>query len=129
MCQYKNPCHDVTPFSEQINVSRSMLRPWFRNVMRSKVDAMKVVATMIRNHLEGIVAWARSRMTNGFLEVLDGLYQAAQRKARGYRRLSTIRSVILLIAGKLDFRAFNPHGAWPTRCSKEPMKQWRRLRN
>lgn len=76
---------------------------------KSKVEPMKAVAQMIRNHLEGIVAWARTRMTNGFLEALNGLFQAAKRKARGYRRLSTIRTVIFLIAGKLDFRTLNPH--------------------
>ena len=44
---------------------------------------MKVVAKMFRNHLEGIVAWARTRMTNGFLEALNGLFQAAQAKSQG----------------------------------------------
>lgn len=88
-----------------------MLRQWCTNVMRSKVEPMKDVARMIRNHLEGIVAWARTRMTNGFLEALNGLFQATKRKARGYRRLSTIRTIIFLLAGKLDFRTLNPHAA------------------
>ena len=70
---------------------------------------MKAVARMISNHLEGIVSWARTRMTNGFLEALNGLFRAAKRKARGYRRLSTIRTVIFMIAGKLNFRTLNPH--------------------
>jgi len=96
---------------KQINVVRAMLRQWCTNVMRSKVEPMKAVAKLIRNHLEGIVAWARSRMTNGFLEALNGLFQAAKRKARGYRRLSTIRTIMFLIAGKLDFRTLNPHVA------------------
>ena len=86
-----------------------MLRQWCTNVMRSKVEPMKAVAQMIRNHLEGIVEWSRSRMTNGFLEALNGLFQGAKRKARGYRRLSTIRTIIFLIGGKLDFRTINPH--------------------
>lgn len=94
---------------KQINVVRQLLRQWCTNVMRSKVEPMKAVARMIRSHLEGIVAWARSRMTNGFLEALNSLFQAAKRKARGYRRLSTIRTIIFLIAGKLDFRTLNPH--------------------
>ena len=72
---------------------------------------MKDVARMIRNHLEGIVAWARTRMTNGFLEAINGLFQAAKRKARGCRRLSTVRTVIFLIAGKLNFQTLNPHAA------------------
>ncbi len=47
-------------------------------------------------------------MTNGFLEALNGLFQAAKRKVRGYRRMSTIRTVLFLIAGKLDFKKLNP---------------------
>jgi len=31
---------------------------------------MKDVAAMVRRHLEGIVAWAQTRQTNGFLEAL-----------------------------------------------------------
>ncbi|MEW5967120.1 MAG: ISL3 family transposase, partial [Pseudomonadota bacterium] len=42
---------------------------------------------------------------------LNGLFQAAKRKARGYGRFSTIRTVLFLIAGKLDFSRFNPHAA------------------
>ncbi len=108
--QYREDLREILN-RKQINVVREMLRQWCTNVMRSKVEPMKALAQMIRNHLEGIVAWARTRMTNGFLEALNGLFQAAKRKARGYRRLSTIRTVIFLIAGKLDFRVFNPHAA------------------
>lgn len=99
---------------KQINVVRALLTQWCTNVMRSKVTPMKEVAQLIRNHLEGIVAWAQTRQTNGFLEALNGLFQAAKRKARGYRRLSTIRTVIFLLAGKLDFNKLNPHVAQPT---------------
>ncbi len=96
---------------KQINVVRSMISQWCTNVMRSKVEPMKEVAQLIRNHLEGIIAWAQTRQTNGFLEALNGLFQAAKRKARGYGRFSTIRTVIFLIAGKLNFSRINPHAA------------------
>ena len=96
---------------KQINVVRAMILQWCTNVMRSKVEPMKEVAQLIRNHLEGIVAWAQTRQTNGFLEALNGLFQAAKRKARGYGRFSTIRTVIFLIAGKLNFAQFNPHAS------------------
>lgn len=93
---------------KQPNVVTQMLRQWCTNVMRSKVEAMKRVAKMIRSHLEGIVAWTRTRQTNGFLEAINGLFQAAKRKARGFGRFKTIRMVIFLIAGKLDFAKINP---------------------
>ena len=96
---------------KQINVVSAMLWQWCTNVMRSKVEPMKQVARMIRAHFEGIVAWAQTRQTNGFLEALNGLFQSAKRRARGYASFSTIRTVIFMLAGKLDFSKINPHVA------------------
>ena len=110
---YKEQLREILE-RKQINVVRTMLQHWCTCVMRSKVEPMKEVATLVRNHLEGIVAWAQTRQTNGFLEALNGLFQAAKRRARGFTRTSTIRTVIFLIAGKLDFSAVNPHVAQPT---------------
>ena len=94
---------------KQINVVSTMLWQWCTNVMRSKVEPMKDVARMIKNHFDGIVAWAQTQQTNGFMEALNGLFQAAKRSARGYTRFSTIRTVIFLRLGKLDFSPLNPH--------------------
>jgi transposase len=74
---------------------------------------MKEIAQLIRSHLEGIVSWTRTRPTNGFLEALNGLFQAAKRKARGYGTFKTIRTVIFLLIGKLDFSRINPHVGLP----------------
>jgi len=110
---YKEQLREILD-RKQINVVRGMLEHWCTCVMRSKVEPMKEVAALVRRHLEGIVAWAQTRQTNGFLEALNGLFQAAKRRARGFIRLATIRTVIFLIAGKLDFHAINPHAPQPT---------------
>lgn len=110
---YKEQLREILE-RKQINVVRAMLLHWCRCVMRSKVEPMKAVATLVRRHLEGIVAWAQTRQTNGFLEALNGLFQAAKRRARGFTRMATIKTVIFLIAGKLDFSAVNPHARQPT---------------
>jgi transposase len=94
---------------KQINVVRTLLLRWTTCVMRSKVEPMKTVANMIKKHLNGIAAWTRSQQTNGFLEAINGLFQAAKRKARGYASFSTIRTIVFLLSGKLDFSKFNPH--------------------
>ena len=110
---YKEQLRDLLD-RKQINVMRDSLLHWCICVMRSKVEPMKEVAGLVRRHLEGIVAWAQTRQTNGFLEAINGLFQAAKRRARGFTRLSTIKTVIFLIAGKLDFQAINPHARQPT---------------
>lgn len=107
---YKEQLREILQ-RKQVNVVRGMLVQWSTNVMRSKVEPMKEVAKLIRNHLEGIVAWTQTRQTNGFLEAINGLFQAAKRKARGYGNFSTIHTVVFLLAGKLDFSMINPHAA------------------
>lgn len=107
---YKEQLREILQ-RKQVNVVRGMLQQWATNVMHSKVEPMKQVATMIRSHLDGIVSWAQTRQTNGFLEAINGLFQAAKRKARGYGNFSTIRAVVFLLAGKLDFTKINPHTA------------------
>jgi len=110
---YKEQLREILA-RKQINVARDMLKHWCTCVMRSKVEPMKEVAAMVRRHLKGIVAWAQTRQTNGFLEALNGLFQSAKRRARGFTRFTTIRTVIFLIAGKLDFAVINPHARQPT---------------
>jgi transposase len=107
---YREHLRDILD-RRQINVVSAMLKTWCTNVLRSKVAPMKDVAKMIRAHFDGIVAWAQTRQTNGFIEALNGLFQAAKRKARGYTRFATMRTVLFLIAGKLDFTRINPHAA------------------
>ena len=83
---YKEQLREILE-RKQINVVRAMLLHWCTCVMRSKVEPMKDVAALVRRHLEGIVAWAQTRQTNGFLEALNGLFQAAKRRARGFTAL------------------------------------------
>jgi len=107
---YREHLRDILD-RKQINVVCAMLKQWCTNVLRSKVEPMKEVARMIRKHFDGIVAWTQTRQTNGYIEALNGLFQAAKRKARGYTRFETMRTVLFLIAGKLDFMRINPHAA------------------
>jgi transposase len=110
---YREQLRDILE-RKQIQVVSTMLAQWCTNVMRSKVEPMKDVAKMVRSHFDGIVAWTKTRQTNGFIEAINGLFQAAKRKARGFVRFSTMRTVLFLIAGKLDFTKFNTHARQPT---------------
>ena len=77
---YKEQLREILE-RRQVNVMRAMLRYWSTCVMRSKVQPMKEVAALVRRHMDGIVAWTQSRQTNGFLEAINGLFQAAKRRA------------------------------------------------
>jgi hypothetical protein len=49
----------------------------------------------VKKHEEGILRWFHSRMTNGLLEGINGLVQAAKRKVRGYRNVQNFQRPIL----------------------------------
>lgn len=99
------------PQRKQIKIVRAMLEHWCSCVMRSKVQPMKEIVALARHHRQGIVAYAQARQANGFLEALNGLFQSAKRHARGFIRMSTIRTVSFMIAGKFAFRMINLHAA------------------
>jgi transposase len=65
-------------------------------------------AQSIKKHEDGILRWFQSKITNGLLEGLNSLVQAAKRKARGYRTLDTFISMVYATANKLDM-VVKPH--------------------
>ncbi|MFZ0435729.1 MAG: transposase [Chthoniobacterales bacterium] len=64
----------------------------------------------IQRHWNGVVAFMRTRVTNGAMEAINGLLQLAKRLARGYRSINALRIIAYLKAGKLqlDVPSFRP---------------------
>ena len=80
------------------------LRNWYSWAIRSQIEQVRRVARTVKNHWNGILSWFNSRLSNGFLEAINGLIQAAKRRARGYRTTKNLINMAYLITGKLDFR-------------------------
>ncbi|OMD70116.1 hypothetical protein BSK48_15910 [Paenibacillus odorifer] len=55
----------------------------------------------LKRHEECILRWFHSRMTNGFLEVINGLIQAVKRKTRDYRNVQNLIAMVYMTANKL----------------------------
>lgn len=81
------------------------LRRWCRGAVRSRLEPIIRFAHMIEDHWLGVVRWHHSKVSNGLLEGLNSLIQAAKRRARGYRSTRNYIAMIYLVAGKLDFGA------------------------
>jgi hypothetical protein len=105
----------VAPDRKQINVVRDVLGDWCTCVMRSKVEPMKGVAALVRRHLEGVVhGRRRDRPTASSKPSSTACSRQPSAAPARFTRLSTIRTVIFRIAGKLDFQAINAHAPQPT---------------
>ncbi|MEI6309970.1 MAG: transposase, partial [bacterium] len=69
----------------------------------SGLEPFRKLTRTIHAHRRGILRWFYSKMTNGLLEGINSLVQAAKAKARGYRSIKNLITMVYLIAGKLDF--------------------------
>ena len=78
---------------------------WYQWVMESDVgQAMKKAAKAIRGHATGILNYFHARITNGMMEGINSLIQAAKTRARGFRNVHYFKVAIYLVAGKLNFK-------------------------
>jgi transposase len=77
---------------------------WTGWAKRSRLEPMKAVARTVEKHADGILAWFDSHISNGLIEGINSLVQAAKAKARGYRNSQTLKRMTYLIAGQLDLR-------------------------
>jgi transposase len=90
-------------FEVEEELAEEYLYRWFWRATHSRLEPMRRVAHTIRNHWEGVLSWHRHKVSTGVLEAINGLIQAAKRRARGYRNIRYLITMIYLIAGKLDF--------------------------
>jgi transposase len=78
------------------------LRRWIDEVRTTELEPLHEFADMLESHWQGVIRWHHSRVSNGLLEGLNSLIQAAKRRARGYRSPRNYKAMIYLVAGKLN---------------------------
>ena len=79
------------------------LKKWYFWAMHSRIEVIKEAAKTIKRHWHGVIRWYDSKVSNGILEGLNSLVQAAKAKARGYRTFKNLKTIIYMLTGKLDY--------------------------
>jgi len=77
------------------------LRRWCYGAKRSRLQPIKDLVALVEKHWEGIIAWHANHLSNGLLEGINSLVQAAKARARGYRSKTKMITIVYLIAAKL----------------------------
>jgi transposase len=91
------------------------LRRWCYGAKRSRLQPIKDFVTLVEKHWEGIIAWHTNHLSNGLLEGINSLVQAAKARARGYRNKNKMITIIYLTAAKLPLPTLtNPTPAYMT---------------
>lgn len=88
------------------------LRDWLSWASRSKLKPFVRVAGTIRKHFEGVLAYVKGRLTNGFTEGINNKLRMVARRAFGFHSAQALISMLFLTCGgiRLDppLPQFNP---------------------
>lgn len=82
--------------------ARKAWKQWLGWAMRSRLEPIKHVARMIRNHLEGILNAIVLKITNATNESINSKIQKIKRSACGFRNRDRFRTAIYFHLGGLD---------------------------
>jgi transposase len=83
-------------------LGEAFLKRWYFRATHSRLKPMIQAARTVKRHWDGILRWSTSQISNGVLEAINSLVQAARARARGYRGTRNFIIMVYLIAGKLQ---------------------------
>lgn len=79
----------------------SGLRGWISWASRSRLRPFIRVAKTIRKHLDGILAYAKERLTNGLVEGLNNKLRVIARRAYGFHSAQALIAMLHLCCGSV----------------------------
>lgn len=104
----KEALRDIFATAGNTEEASILLEKWYRWARRCRLEPIKRVAATLRRHWQGILNAFDSTLTNGRVEAINSLIQAAKARARGYRTTRHLITIAYLIAGKLTHLPTSP---------------------
>jgi transposase len=86
---------------KQPNVARSKLREWIAWALRSQLKPFVRVAGTLRKHIDGIIGYVRSRLTNARVEGINGKTRTITRRSFGFHCAESLIAMILLCCSSI----------------------------
>jgi transposase len=68
--------------------AKQHLLKWMNSAMRSKLEPFKTFVRMLRSHLDGVLAWTKTRLSNGAVEGMNNKIQSISHRSFGFRSAS-----------------------------------------
>jgi len=80
----------------QVNVARKKILEWIDWATRSRLRPFQKLARTVRSHLEGILAYVATGLSNGRTEGLNGKIRTITRRSFGFHSATSLISLIFL---------------------------------
>jgi transposase len=113
----KETLRELFATAQTADEAEGLLNKWYSWARRSRLAPINKVAKTLKDHWQGILNAFNSKLTNGRVEAVNSLIQAAKAKARGYGTTKHLITISYLVAGKLTHLPASPFN---TRCCGQP---------
>jgi transposase len=80
----------------QVNVARAKLAEWIQWATRSRLKPFTKLARTIKKHMEGILGYVQTRLSNAINEGMNGKIRTITRRAYGFHGASSLIALIFL---------------------------------
>jgi transposase len=82
--------------------AETFLKRWYFWATHSRIGPVIEAARTVKRHAAGILQFVESRITTGVVEGLNSKIKTAMKRAYGFKSFEYLRTVIYLVAGKLN---------------------------
>jgi transposase len=77
------------------------LQKWMNSAMRSKLEPFKKFVRMLRSHLDGILSWTKTRLSNGAVEGMNNKIKSISHRSFGFRTANNFIAAIYHCCARL----------------------------
>ena len=116
--QLKESLREIYQTAHGRTQAEPLLNRWYSWARRCRVPQMKEFALTVKRHWNGILNSFDSNLTNGSVEGINSMIQAAKARARGYSTKHNLALMAYLIAGKLAHLPRSPFEQTTTSCGQ-----------
>lgn len=81
--------------------AKKHMKHWLWWASHSRLEPFKDFARMVRDHLDGILAWTKARVSNGALEGTNNKVKLVSHRAFGFRNAENYKVAIYHVCGNL----------------------------
>jgi len=81
---------------------------WLTRCLRSRLEPLRRFVAIVRKHMDAILAFTKTRLTNAISEGLNRVAKIVKNRASGFRTLEPFADLIMLVIGDVDIPAQIP---------------------
>ena len=81
--------------------AKQHLLKWINSAMRSRLEPFKKFARMLRSHLDGVLAWTKTRLSNGAVEGMNNKIKSISHRSFGFRSAANFIAAIYHCCARL----------------------------